>query len=118
MITGLPAEKKDVNGPIGTTFGRAPFYLIYNNETGETSFIENTAAMAQGGAGVKAASLVVAQKVDAIITPQLGENAAAVIKAAKIKIYQSTEGSLMENLQRLKDGKLIMLDNIHEGLHK
>lgn len=118
MIIGIPADNEDENSPVSGTFGRAPFYFIYDDENDAGEFIANTAAMAQGGAGIKAASLVVSQKVDAIITPQLGENAAKVIKAADIKIYQSTEGSLMDNVLRLKDGKLDLLHNIHEGSHK
>ncbi len=118
MIVGIPADKEDKNSPVSGSFGRSPFYFIYNTETGEGEFIANLAAKAQGGAGVKAASLVVEKNVDAIITPQLGENAAMVIKAANIKMYQSKEGSLMDNVLYLKDGKLELLNNIHEGFHK
>jgi predicted Fe-Mo cluster-binding NifX family protein len=118
MIIGIPADKEDMNSPVSGSFGRAPFYLIYNDETKEGKFIVNEAAKAQGGAGVKAASLVVENKADAIITPQLGENAAMVIKAANTKMYQSKEGSLMDNVLYLKDGKLEQLNNIHEGYHK
>ena len=118
MIIGIPADKEDKNSPVSGSFGRAPLYYIYNDETGQGEFVVNDAAKAQGGAGVKAASLVVEKKVDAIITPQLGENAAMVIKAANVKMYQSKEGSLMENVLYLKDGKLELLNNIHEGYHK
>lgn len=118
MIIGMPADKEDKNSPVSGSFGRSPFYFIYNDETGEGEFIVNDAAKAQGGAGVKAASLVVEKNVDAIITPQLGENAAMVIKAANVKMYQSKDGSLMENVLYLKDGKLEPLNNIHEGFHK
>jgi predicted Fe-Mo cluster-binding NifX family protein len=118
MIIGIPADKEDKNSPVSGSFGRSPFYFIYNDETEEVKFVVNEAATAQGGAGVKAASTVVEQNVDVVITPQLGENAAMVIKAANIKMYQSKEGSLMDNVLYLKDGKLEQLDNIHEGFHK
>ncbi|MDY0236288.1 MAG: NifB/NifX family molybdenum-iron cluster-binding protein [Gudongella sp.] len=118
MIIGIPADKEDKNSPVSGSFGRAPFYFIYNDETNEVEFAVNDAAKAQGGAGVKAASLIVEKKVDTIITPQLGENASMVIKAANIKMYQSKEGSLMDNVLYLKDGKLEQLGNIHEGFHK
>ena len=118
MIIGIPADKEDKNSPVSGSFGRAPFYFVYDDETSEGTFVVNDAAKAQGGAGVKAASIVVESKVDAIITPQLGENAAMVIKAANVKMFQSKEGSLMDNVLYLKDGKLEQLNNIHEGYHK
>lgn len=118
MIIGIPADIKDMNGPVSGSFGRAPLYFIYDNIKEAGFFIENTAATAQGGAGVKAAQLLVDQNVTVAISPQMGENASMLLQAAKIKLYQSKDGSLMDNVLMLKDGKLEELLNIHEGYHK
>ncbi|WP_422485590.1 NifB/NifX family molybdenum-iron cluster-binding protein [Gudongella sp. DL1XJH-153] len=118
MIIGIPADKEDMNGPVSGSFGRAPYYFVYDDKKESGIFILNTAATAQGGAGVKAAQLLVDQNTDIVISPQLGENAAQVLQASNTKLYQSKEGSLMDNILMLKDGKLGQLMNVHEGYHK
>lgn len=117
MKIGLPANSTDVNSPISDNFGRALYYMIYDVESEETRFEKNTAAMSQGGAGIKAAQLVVDSEAKIVITPQLGENAFNVLNSAKIEIYKSEKGSLMDNIRLYKDGQLQLLANIHKGRH-
>lgn len=117
MRIGIPAEIKDIKGPVSNNFGRTQYYFIYDDSSEHFEFILNSAAQSQGGAGVKAAQTVVDSKADVLITPQLGENAAAVLKAAKIVIYKCEEGSLLDNIKLLKDGQLSLLSDIHQGYH-
>ncbi|WP_409227241.1 NifB/NifX family molybdenum-iron cluster-binding protein [Gudongella sp. SC589] len=118
MIIGIPADIEDMDGPVSGSFGRAPYYFIYDNEKKIGHFVQNTAANAQGGAGVKAAQILVDQKVEVAISPQLGENAAMVLRDANIELFMPEDGSLMDNVLLFKDGKLEQLNNIHEGFHK
>jgi len=118
MIIGIPADIEDMNGPVGGSFGRSPYYFIYDQEKKTGYFVQNTAATAQGGAGVKAAQILVDQKAEVVISPQLGENAAMVLRDAKIELYKSEDGSLMDNVLLFKDGKLGQLNDIHEGFHR
>lgn len=117
MIIGIPADIDDTKSAVSGSFGRAPLYFIYNTLDEKGLFIENTARNAQGGAGVKAAQLLLDQNVEAVITPQLGENASMVLKAAKIELYKSENGTLMDNVLRLGDGQLELLLEIHQGYH-
>jgi len=100
------------------SFGRAPYFLIYDTDSKGSAFIDNSAAASQGGAGIKAAQTVVDNKVDVLLTPRCGENAAEVIKAADIKIYKTTDASVLDNINAFIDGKLYLLEKIHPGLHK
>jgi len=63
-------------------------FLIYDTETKESIFLDNGAAASTGGAGIKAAQTIVDNKVNALLTPRCGENAANVLKSADIKIYK------------------------------
>lgn len=117
MRIGIPAETQDVNGSVSSNFGRTQYYFIYDDTNENFEFISNIASNSLGGAGVKAAQVVVDNKADAVIAPQMGENAAAVLKAAQIVIYKCEEGSLMENIKLLKDGQLTLLSDIHQGYH-
>lgn len=117
MIIGLPVDKNTMDANISTQFGRTEFFLIYNTDNEESLFINNEAMNALGGAGIKAAQLIVDKKVDAIISPRLGQNAFDVINGAGIKIYTSESNSIKENIAKLNDGNLSPLNDIHEGFH-
>lgn len=117
MKIAMPVDDKNLEKNICISFGRTPYFLIYNTETMESLFFDNSAAASQGGAGIKAAQLVVDNKVDALLTPRCGENAAAVIKAANIKIYKTINDSIRDNLKAFKEGKLFLLEDIHAGFH-
>lgn len=117
MIIGIPADKKDENSLISGSFGRSPFYFIYNDETKNGYFMVNTGEKSQGGAGIKAASALLEEEIDVLITPQLGENAFEVVKAADVRIYKSVKDSLINNVLSFKDSKLEELKDIHKGHH-
>lgn len=118
MIIGIPVDKDSMEGNVSTHFGRTDFFLIYNTETEESNFLVNTAANSAGGAGIKAAQLIVDNKVEALISPRLGQNAAEVINSQNIKLYQTIEGTIEENIKAFNEDKLSPLNEIHEGFHK
>jgi predicted Fe-Mo cluster-binding NifX family protein len=117
MKIAIPADDKILESTVCVSFGRSPYFLIYDTESMESTFIKNEAATSQGGAGIKAAQVIVDSKVNVLLTPRCGENAAEVIKAAKIKIYRSTHKSLIENIEAFSAKELSLLDEIHAGLH-
>ena len=117
MKIAIPTDEKSMEKSICISFGRAPYFLIYDTETGESVFLENSAATSRGGAGIKAAQTVVDTKAEALLTPRCGENAAQVIQVANIKIYKTINDSIQENIDAFKAGKLEMLNEIHEGFH-
>jgi len=118
MKVAVPADVKSLETAVCRSFGRAPYYLIHDLQTNISVFIENPAARSQGGAGVQAAQILVDQQLDAVLTPRLGRNAAEVIQAAGIQIYQSMNRSLRENLDAFSEGKLNLLQEIHAGFHR
>lgn len=98
-------------------FGRAPYFMICDTETGSTEFKENPAIDAQGGAGIKAAQFVVDIGAEYLVTVRCGENSAEVFKEADIKIYKSTSTDAIENVELLKKGELDELTKFHGGYH-
>jgi predicted Fe-Mo cluster-binding NifX family protein len=117
MKIGIPVEEKSIDNQVCVSFGRTPMYLIYDTETKSEIFLDNEAAQSPGGAGIKAAQFLVDQKVEAVITPRCGQNAADVLVAAEIKIYKSNPISIKENIDQFMDGKLAILENAHPGFH-
>ena len=87
-----------MDSSICVSFGRTPYYLIYDTNTKKSEFIDNSVATSPGGAGIKAAQILVDKKADIVITPRCGENAANVLKSADIKIFKSNGSSIKGNI--------------------
>ncbi len=114
----IPVDEKDMATNVCVSFGRAPYFLVYDTETQESLFLDNSAAASTGGAGIKAAQTIVDNKADALLTPRCGENAADVLKAADIKIFKTTDAPVKGNIKAFIAGKLPLLDEIHAGFHR
>ena len=113
----VPVESKSLDAPVCPSFGRTPLFVLFDTENGNHEFLDNGAAASQGGAGIKAAQMLVDSGAAALITYRCGENAAEVLNAANIKMYKAQDGSIAVNIAKLKDGKLSLLTEIHPGFH-
>jgi len=117
MKIAIPVDEKSLETSVGQSFGRTPYYLIYDTVSKESVFLDNSAVASQGGAGIKAAQTIVDNNVNALLTPRCGENAAEVLKAAHIKLYKTIKASIKDNIDALNEGKLSLLEDIHPGFH-
>jgi predicted Fe-Mo cluster-binding NifX family protein len=113
----IPVDENSIGTSVCISFGRTPYFMIYDTETKASAFLDNEAASSQGGAGIKAAQSIVDSQAAALLTPRCGENAAEVLRAANIQIYKTIEGSAMDNVAAFLTGKLSLLEEIHPGLH-
>lgn len=119
MIIVMPVDENQTKTNVCVSFGRAPYFLVYDTENPEqkASFVENTAASQRGGAGIKAAQTILDLKAGVLLTPRCGENAADVLKSGGVALYQTFAGSAGDNIQAFLEGKLPPLGNIHPGFH-
>lgn len=112
------------DGNVDTRFGRCPKFKIVEIEGKEIKnekTIENTAATQAGGAGIQSAQLLGNEKVEAVITGNLGPNAINTLKQLGIKSYQA-RGEIKEVMQQFLDGKLKKIEEatgpLHGGIQK
>ena len=117
MKIAMPVDHKSAEANIASSFGRTPYFLIYDTETKTSVVLDNSAAASQGGAGIKAAQNVVDSKADVVLAPQCGENAANVLRAANLKIYRTINGTAQANIEAFNAGELSLLEDIHAGFH-
>ncbi len=113
----IPVESKSLKAPVCPSFGRTPLFVLFDTENKSHEFLDNGAAASQGGAGIKAAQMLVDSGATALITYRCGENAAEVLNAANIKMYKAEDGSVEENIAKYKEEKLSLLLEIHPGFH-
>ncbi|HKL93835.1 MAG TPA: NifB/NifX family molybdenum-iron cluster-binding protein [Clostridia bacterium] len=117
MRIALPVNDKDIKSEICPSFGRTPYFLIYDTAEKSSVFLDNLAAQSAGGAGIKAAQMLVDQSVKVIIAPRYGENAAKVLIDGDIKVYKNIVGTAEENIKAYEKNQLDILADIHPGFH-
>jgi predicted Fe-Mo cluster-binding NifX family protein len=118
MRIAIPVDEKTINGDVCVSFGRAPYFLIYDTKTNEEIYLDNSAVASQGGAGVKAAQVVADNGVKALLTPRIGENAEKVLRNAEVLVYKTISNSIKENIDAFILEKLVLLYDVHPGFHQ
>jgi len=118
MKIAIPVDEKTLDSNVCASFGRAPYFLIHDTETSDSVFIDNSAATNMGGAGIKAAQIIVDSKANVLLTPRCGENAAFVLKSADIKIFKTSSVRLKDNIDDFIAEKLLSVDEFHPGFHR
>jgi predicted Fe-Mo cluster-binding NifX family protein len=106
MKIAISSTGKDLNCQIDPRFGRCQYFLFVDPDTMEFEAAENAGLMAPGGAGVQAAQSVAQKGVDALITGNLGPNAASALSAAGIKVYLVPGGTVKDVIEEYKSGSL------------
>ena len=106
MKIAIPVEGNQDGTKINKTFARAPYFYLYDSEKKEGVYLDNTAASQMGGAGINASQFLADKGAEALLTPKCGENAAKVLKVAKIKVYKSVGNEVEMNIEALLSGRL------------
>jgi len=82
-------------------FGRAPYFILMDTSTRSFEALENRYAEAYGGVGPKAAQLLIAHGVEALVSGQVGGNARYVLAAAGVAVYvYRSGGSVMDAFEK------------------
>jgi len=106
MKIAVSSTGKDLNSQIDPRFGRCQYFIIADPENMEFEAFDNGGLMASGGAGVQAAQLIVQRGATALITGNLGPNAASALSASGIKIYLVPGGTVKDVIEGYKSGSL------------
>lgn len=117
MKIAIPVDVQSLESKVADNFGRAANFLFYDSDTQNVAYVDNSAVMSQGGAGIKAAQVIVDNGAQVLLTPRCGENAAEVLKKAGIALFGTVAGSAEENLRAYEAGQLTALTDIHAGFH-
>lgn len=117
MKIAIPSEGKNLESQVCRSFGRTLNFIVADTDTLEFQALDNEAAAAQGGAGIKAAQAVADSGARAVVTFHCGENAAQVLSGAGIKLYKAAPGTVSDMIKLFKSGKLKELTEIHPGYH-
>jgi predicted Fe-Mo cluster-binding NifX family protein len=108
MKVCVTATDGGLDAPLDGRFGRAPYFVFVDTETMESSSERNGAVVEAHGAGISAASNVVASGVQAILTGACGPKAFQVIAAAGVDVYAvgANATTVREAVQAFTDDRL------------
>ncbi|MFA7563040.1 MAG: NifB/NifX family molybdenum-iron cluster-binding protein [Methanoculleus sp.] len=107
MIVGITARAAGTDAPAEQRFGRAPYFVFVDTETGKSESVENPLIDAAGGVGPRAVQLLSEHGATILVTGQVGGNAARALAAGGIKAYAySGSGSVADALAEYTAGNL------------
>lgn len=107
MKIAISAAGGSPDSPMDARFGRAGYFQIFDDETGEYKVIDNTTGRdAMQGAGVQAGELVASQGVSVLITGHCGPKAFRVLNAAGVKVMLCGGGTVESAVDEYKSGAL------------
>lgn len=102
----LPSKGSTLDAPMSPTFGRCPFFLFVDTDSGHVETVPNPHEHAERDAGVQAAQLAVDNGAEAVITPLIGQYAQQVLEDAGVTIYELQLEGGQRVLDRFHSGEL------------
>lgn len=106
MKLAISAAGTDRQAALDSWFGRCAYFVVCDTETGEVQAVRNEAGEAGGGAGIKAAQIVVETGAGAVVTGNIGPNALEVLQQAGLRSFVAEHGRVEELVDAFKAGRL------------
>ena len=105
MKIAITANGPALDAGIDPRFGRCQYFIIVDPETMQFEALENSGAMAGGGAGISTAQMIAGKGVEVVLTGNCGPNAYEVLSAAGTKVVTGVAGKVQDSIQGYKSGK-------------
>lgn len=109
MKIAVTAHGRDSAAQVDSRFGRAEYFVLYDEESGAWDAMPNTQNIqAAHGAGIQAGQNLLRTGAEILITGHVGPKAFQVLSAGKIRMYSFTgaSGTVQDAIAAFKAGKL------------
>lgn len=120
MKIAITATGKNKDDILDRRFGRCEYFQILNLEAGEIIVINNKGVSSGGGAGIAAASQLIDENVNIIVTGNLGPNAYELLDKAGIKAYSCKSVSVSMAIEMFQNNQLSHINTsvkAHSGMN-
>jgi predicted Fe-Mo cluster-binding NifX family protein len=94
MILILSSQGPTLADRFNATFGRTPWFIRYDTNSGEWQALENSAPSQAHGAGVAAAQFLIDQGAQVAVSGRFGPNAHQALTAGDIAMLTQSDDSL------------------------
>ncbi len=106
MKVAISATGPSLDAEVDPRFGRCQYFIIVDPETMEFEALENSSAMAAGGAGISTAQMIAGKGVQMVLTGNCGPNAYQTLSAAGVQVINGVVGRIKDAVEAYKEGKL------------
>ena len=101
----ISATGPTLDAEVDPRFGRCQYFIIADPETMEFEAVDNSSAMAAGGAGISAGQIIASKGVEAVLTGNCGPNAYQVLSSAGIQVIIGVSGKIKDVVEGYRAGK-------------
>ncbi|MFC1864740.1 NifB/NifX family molybdenum-iron cluster-binding protein [Chloroflexota bacterium] len=106
MRIAVSASEPTLDAEVDPRFGRCRYFIIVDPDSMEFETVENSGALAGGGAGIATAQMIADKGTEAVLTGNCGPNAFQVLSTAGIKVVTGVSGKVRDTVQDYKAGSL------------
>ena len=117
MRIAISATGSSLDAEVDPRFGRCQYFILVDPETMQFEAIENSSAMAAGGAGISAGQMIADKGVQAVLTGNCGPNAYQVLSAAGIQVITGVSGRISDAIQAYKSGQFQATSQSNVAVH-
>lgn len=114
-ISALRPSETDL---MESRFGRAAWFMVYNDELKSWESVENTVNLdAPQGAGIQTAEMLAKMGVDVVVVGYCGPKAFHVLQEAGIRVFTDVTGSVKEALEAFLNNKIVASQGANAAGH-
>lgn len=111
MKIAITASGKDRSARLDLRFGRAPVFMVYDDQTNTFEALDNEQNLNSAqGAGIQSAATIVNAGCKALITGHCGPKAYTALSKAQVAVYSIKDVTVGEAVALFKDGKCQKMD--------
>jgi predicted Fe-Mo cluster-binding NifX family protein len=118
MKIAVTSQGNTLNSQLDPRFGRASYILVVDTQTMEYEIIDNKKNKdAFKGAGIQAAAMIADVEAQVLLTGFCGPNAFKTLNAVGIKVVNDQSGSVIDAVQRFKQGEIVFASDANKDGH-
>ncbi len=105
MKIAVSATTPDLDAEVDPRFGRCQYFIIIDPQSMELETLDNSNAMAAGGAGISTAQMIAGKGAEVVLTGNCGPNAYQTLSAAGVQVITGVSGSIKDAIEAFKEGR-------------
>jgi predicted Fe-Mo cluster-binding NifX family protein len=105
MKIAVSATAPGLDAEVGPRFGRCQYFIIVDPQSMEFEALDNSNAMAAGGAGISTAQMIAGKGVEVVLTGNCGPNAYQTLSAAGLQVITGVAGRIRDAIEAYKAGR-------------
>jgi predicted Fe-Mo cluster-binding NifX family protein len=103
MKIAIAATEDDADSRIHQTFGKSPYFIVYDSTTGALTSIRNPVQTSEASTGVEVARILVDRRIDKVVGGMFGERVQRVFLGAGIQMEAAGDKTVNEYVSSLSN---------------